>query len=87
MPSYQNHQSPKKAEMIGLKIEASDKEALIKICQSEDRPLGYVARELMLRGLADYRRDGQLKDSEVRGKLPLVSARTEEKPKSKVVRK
>lgn len=61
MPTYQQG-SEKKSEMVGLKVEPDDKEQLIAVCQEEDRPLGYVARELMLRGLAAYKRDGLLKE-------------------------
>ncbi len=62
MSDIEESDKPKKIEMIGLKVGAPDKEVLKEICEEHDRPLGYVARELMLRGLAAYRRDGKLKE-------------------------
>jgi hypothetical protein len=52
----------KKTEPLTIKIEAGDKATLERIGETADRPLGYVARELMLRGLAAYKRDGLLKE-------------------------
>lgn len=54
---------PKKIEPLPMKVSGEIKDALAIIAERYDRPLGYVARELMLRGLAAFRRDGQLKDS------------------------
>lgn len=55
-------ESAKKVNMLGLKVDEPTRVELDGISEAEDRPLGYVARELMLRGLAAYRRDGHLKE-------------------------
>jgi len=52
----------KKTVQIGVKIPGSLNETLEDICAREDRPLGYVARELMVRGLGLYRLDGKLRE-------------------------
>lgn len=52
----------KKGEPLTLKVQPSLLSALKAISETEDRPLGYVARELMVRGLALYRLDGKLRD-------------------------
>jgi hypothetical protein len=67
MPITRDEAAPKKSEFVGLKVAGPDKATLAEICVKEDRPLGYVARELMLRGLAAYGRDGLLKEPERRG--------------------
>ncbi len=56
-------QNEKKTIQIGVKIPESLYQILEEVCQAEDRPVGYVARELMVRGLALYRVDGFLKDN------------------------
>lgn len=86
MPSHQHRKGEKKAEMIGLKIEPSDKATLIEICQAEDRPLGYVARELLLRGLAAYRKDTLLKEPNDKPKLKVYTAKTQSKPEPKATK-
>jgi hypothetical protein len=55
---------PKKIEPLPMKVSGAVKDELKEIGDEHDRPVGYVARELMLRGLAAYRRDGQLKEPE-----------------------
>lgn len=55
--------SEKKSEQILINIEPSSFRVLAHIAETEDRPLGYVARELMVRGLALYAADGNLKDN------------------------
>lgn len=52
----------KKTVQIGVKISDSLNSLIEEICTNEDRPVGYVARELMIRGLALYRLDGKLRD-------------------------
>ncbi len=52
----------KKVIPVTMKISETSKSDLDEICMLEDRHLSYVARELMLRGLALYRLDGRLKD-------------------------
>lgn len=51
----------KKSENLGLKVTASLLELLGEISEKEDRPLGYVARELMIRGISLYEIDGKLR--------------------------
>ena len=53
--------SEKKSDQILMKIVPSTMAELAQISEIEDRPLGYVARELMLRGLALYREDGRVR--------------------------
>lgn len=84
MPSSPGGDKPKKIDFIGLKVGGPDKEDLIEISIEHDRPLGYVARELMLRGLAAYRRDGKLKETETsRATRPHFTARAEDRQKQR----
>lgn len=84
MPSSPGGEKPKKIDFIGLKVGGPDKEDLIEISKEHDRPLGYVARELMLRGLAAYRRDGKLKETETsRATRPHFTARAEDRQKQR----
>lgn len=53
----------KKEEPLALRIPISLKNRLIAIGFEHDRPVGYVARELMIRGLAMYEQDGKIRDS------------------------
>lgn len=52
----------KKSETVLINLTPSAFKELAKIAQTEDRPVGYVARELMARGLAQYQHDGRLRD-------------------------
>ncbi len=54
--------SPKKTEPILINLDPETFKVVLEVCKTEDRPKGYVARLLMLRGLALYRRDGKLRD-------------------------
>lgn len=54
----------KKDVPVTMKIASSVRDTIEQIGLNEDRPIGYVARELMLRGLALYKRDGLLRDPE-----------------------
>jgi hypothetical protein len=51
----------KKSEQVLINLTASDFRRLTEIADSEDRPVGYIARELMLRGLSLYELDGKLR--------------------------
>lgn len=63
---WYNHVVPshteKKDQPLALRVPVSLLETLGEIARAEDRPLGYVARELMGRGLALYRVDRKLRD-------------------------
>ena len=48
-----------------MKVQSSLLDRLTEIAEHEDRPIGYVARELMLRGLNLYESDARLRDSAV----------------------
>lgn len=52
----------KKDVVVGMKIGESVKRMLDRIADEQDRTISYVARELMIRGLALYHLDGNLKD-------------------------
>ena len=52
----------KKTQTLAMKVQSSLFERLTGIAETEDRPIGYVARELMLRGLGLYEVDGRLRD-------------------------
>lgn len=64
----------KKDAPITLKVQASLLSQLKEISDLEDRPLGYVARELMVRGIGLYRADGQLRDTHVSASNGLPAA-------------
>lgn len=51
----------KKEIVVGLKVGASTKRSLDRIVAEHDRTISYVARELLLRGLAAYEADGILR--------------------------
>jgi hypothetical protein len=55
----------KKSESVLLNLAPSTFADLTAIAAEHDRPVGYVARELMLRGLGLYRTDGRLKENAV----------------------
>ena len=57
-------QVEKKSEQVLVNVGPSTYEMLVKIGEVEDRKLGYVARELMIRGLNLYRKDGKLRDEQ-----------------------
>jgi len=51
----------KKDKAILINVDSATAEIVGGIAKHEDRPLGYVARELMLNGLALYQADGRLR--------------------------
>lgn len=55
--------SAKKTETVLINLEPETFKMLEKIRIEEDRPRGYVARELMIRGIGLYMKDGYLKDN------------------------
>ena len=60
----------KKTQTLAMKVQSSLLARLSDIAETEDRPIGYVARELMMRGLALYESDGRLRDSPATGAVP-----------------
>ena len=52
----------KKDQPLALRVPVSLLKLINEISDKEDRPVGYVARELMIRGLALYQNDGKLRD-------------------------
>ena len=67
----------KKEITIGMKVSASLRRKIEEIAGDEDRPVGYVARELMVRGLALFLSDGKLRDDKLSGNLSLKPAKSE----------
>jgi hypothetical protein len=63
----------KKNENFSLKMPVSLLKLLGEIAEAEDRPLGYVGRELMIRGLALYQSDGRLRDEPNTHIAPVVA--------------
>lgn len=57
MPIFQG----KKEIVVGSKISQSESEAFQQICEIEDRSMSYILRELALRGMAQYSKDGLIK--------------------------
>lgn len=53
----------KKTETVLINMDPETFTVLSKIADAEDRPRGYVARELMIRGFGLYAADGNLKDA------------------------
>ena len=72
----------KKLVPLTMKTSQSLRDEIERIGEAEDRPFSYVARELMIRGLALYRRDGKLRDE---GLPSGVFVATLNEPKSKLV--
>ena len=54
----------KKDHPLALRVSASIHQYLVEISREHDRPLGYVARELIVRGMNLYQKDGILKETE-----------------------
>jgi hypothetical protein len=67
------YKAEKKSVQIAVKLPESVFQLIEQVCSKEDRPVGYVARELMLRGLTLYRNDGLLRDQP----LPEISPRAQ----------
>lgn len=65
----------KKSYQVLVKIDQYTYDTLAGIAEGEDRPLGYVARELMIRGIVLYENDGRLRDEPPVRKLAPVVAR------------
>jgi hypothetical protein len=61
----------KKDEPLAMKVTESTLRTIAKIAEVEDRPIGYVARELMIRGLALYKKDGRLRDGLKTQRVPV----------------
>lgn len=62
-------QAEKKSEQVLVNLTPSAHAELAEIAEIEDRKMGYVARELMIRGLALYRQDGQPRNGSVPKKV------------------
>lgn len=62
----------KKSEQVLINLSPELHAKVVQIAQTEDRPLGYVARELMHRGLSLYIRDGLLRDRQLNGNVETV---------------
>jgi hypothetical protein len=65
------NQFEKKDVPLPMKVTESIKLELERIAIALDRPVSYVARELMLRGLGLYEIDGLLRDAGPEKKRPL----------------
>jgi hypothetical protein len=59
---YKGNMGQKKSEQVLIMLVPETFADIKSIAAAEDRPLGYVARELMIRGLGLYRSDGRLRD-------------------------
>lgn len=51
---------PKRSALVGTMVADETKAELERIAEEKDRSLSYVSYALLMRGLADYRKDGQL---------------------------
>lgn len=70
--------APKKTEQILINVDPETFAIIEEIREKEDRQRGYVARELMLRGLALYSRDGRLRDEVKADPFPNVGRSTKQ---------
>lgn len=71
---------PKRNETVPVKLSGPEKELFKQIGKDNDRPLGYVIRELALRGKKLYDKDRQLKEPDGDRTVeiePLEEARAE----------
>ena len=66
---------PKKVLTVPVKVDDPTKRAFEKIGEAEDRPLGYVVRELAVRGMALYAKDGKLRDTDAEKKPRTIKSR------------
>lgn len=70
----------KRVEFIGVKFNNLERFEIEKIANTQDRSLSYIVRELALRGLIQYFRDGLIKspDSEILEAIDLLRNRKPE---------
>jgi len=70
----------KRVEFIGVKFNNLERDEIEKIANTQDRSLSYIVRELALRGLIQYFRDGLIKspDSEILEAIELLRNRKPE---------
>lgn len=61
---YMPSDTGKKEIPVTMKLSESQLLRLEEICERRDRPRSYVARELMLRGMALFNQDGKLRESD-----------------------
>lgn len=73
----------KKEEPLALRLPASLKNRLIAIAYEQDRPVGYVARELMLRGLQLFEQDGKLRGEPPKKGIPGTTLKLPNEAKHK----
>ena len=80
MPVYEG----KKTETITAKVNIEQLEAFDDIAKQTDRPRSYIVRELALRGLAQFKRDGQLKLTADEEKI-IAASETKKNPQAKPI--
>lgn len=61
-PTFMAVKFEKKEIPITMKVSESIEKRIGAIAHAEDRPKGYIARELMIRGMKLYDEDGYLRD-------------------------
>lgn len=69
MATDHNHETEteKKSEQVLVNLDPPTFQTIKQIALVEDRPLGNVARNLLLRGLSQFNVDGKLRDPETAG--------------------
>lgn len=83
----------KRSELVGALVTPTIKEELNSIAERDDRSLSFVAGALIERGLKAFRADGLLRphngddqkdrENKPKGKLGVITARTEDKSRRK----
>lgn len=62
MPKRSMREEDKKNEVLGVSVSAKTKDFVTGVAEEEERSLSYIGGALLLRGIAAYLRDGQLKE-------------------------
>lgn len=76
----------KKEEMVGVRVSAATKTRLERLMAEHDRTMSYIANSLLLRGLALYEIDGELRDTQPVGvRTATVTLKPERKTLAPVV--
>lgn len=71
---------------VPVKLSAEEKDIYEEIGAEHDRPLGYLIRELALRGLVEFRKDAKLRatDEEASAALKLSAGKVKDSHSRKV---
>jgi hypothetical protein len=74
MPKRALNDEDKKNEVLGVSVSSKTKEEIEGMAMANERSLSYIGGALLLRGLAAFHRDGQLKEPQAPTQQKTVTA-------------